>query len=412
MIYLFEDDTTSNFRPLVDLRPVYDLRCGLRTLREKITAHYPLEPCGLLSRPALKPLVESQNPGIPVNAPADHHALYINGRVLMDEALARILPVEGPECMYMQGETLIAARLHRTPSPKLFQQRPAGFSDSEAVTTIDVQARTVNYIWDLIRHHPEALMVDYRHLEAPPADMAAYPDVHILHGESVHIGADTVVMPGVVLDATEGPVIIGNGVHIMPHAYLQGPVAVGDHTVVRAGTRLYAGTSIGPVCKVGGEIAASILHGYTNKQHDGFLGHAYLGEWINIGAGANNSNLKNTYGDITVTFNKERIDTGMKFLGLIAGDYVKAGIGTQFTTGTLIGFSSHIAGIPFPPSFVPPFSWYTGEGCTEFRIEKALEAAQRMMARRQVEMSLAIQHRFKQIHEEAAENHNRPDLIG
>jgi len=184
---------------------------------------------------------------------------------------------------------------------------------------------------------------------------------------------------------------IGNRVTVMPNSYLEGPLYIGDYSLVKASAKIYHGTSIGPHCKVGGEVENSIIHSYSNKQHEGFLGHAYLGSWINIGADTNNSDLKNTYGSVKVVVNGKTVDTGMQFVGLTMGDHSKTGINMMFDTGTVVGISSNLYGAGLPPKFVPSFSWGSPGSLSVFELEKSLEIARRMMARRDVRMTPAYE---------------------
>lgn len=391
---LFEDQTAANLLPLVYTRPVFDLRCGLLTLRDKLLAHYPGVPSRLWCREEMVDLVREQNPAVPVNTPDDQVGLYINGRVLMNQTLAHLLILDGPECVFMQGETLVAARIHGAQWPSLLSSAMAG-----SLPRTDVTARLIDHPWDLIRYNVEEIRQDCAG-RTGQVDIDRYPHVHFLNEAEIMIGPDTAILPGVVLDATDGPIHIGCGVRILPHVYIQGPACIGDSTLVKAGARIYEGTTIGPVCKVAGEIEASIIQGYSNKQHDGFLGHAYLGQWINLGAGTTNSDLKNTYGSVAVQRHDTVIDTEMTFVGLFMGDYSKSAINTVFNTGTVVGFSSNIVTVGFPPKFVPSFSWCGPDGITEYRCDKALEVAQRVMTRRKVTMGPAEVARFMQVYEE------------
>ncbi|MDZ7763050.1 MAG: hypothetical protein U5K00_01300 [Melioribacteraceae bacterium] len=178
-----------------------------------------------------------------------------------------------------------------------------------------------------------------------------------------------------VLDASEGPIFIDDDAQIFPNSYIVGPVYIGKKSLVKANTQIYHDTTIGPVCKVGGEIENSIIHSYSNKQHEGFLGHAYLGSWINIGASSNNSDLKNDYGKIKVLLNGNEIDTGLQFVGLIMGDHSKCAINSAFNTGTIVGVSCNIYGAGFPDRYIPSFSWGGSEGFREYHLRKAVEVA-------------------------------------
>lgn len=181
--------------------------------------------------------------------------------------------------------------------------------------------------------------------------------------------------------------MIGNNVTVMPNAVIEGPCYIGDHSVIKAGAKIYESTSIGPVCKVGGEVEASIIHGYSNKQHDGFLGHSYIGEWCNLGADTNTSDLKNNYSSVKMNVNGKEVDTGSLFVGLMMGDHSKSGINTMFNTGTTVGVSSNIFGAGFPPKTIPSFAWVDGQDVQGYRLDKAIEVAKIVMARRKVTMT-------------------------
>jgi len=191
-------------------------------------------------------------------------------------------------------------------------------------------------------------------------------------------------MPGVVIDAESGPVWIDDHAQIMPQAVLEGPLAVGANSIIKVGAKIYENTTIGPVCKVGGEVEESIFQSYSNKQHDGFLGHSYLGSWINLGADTNNSNLKNNYAEVQIwNYPQERlISTGRQFCGLIMGDHSKCGINTMFNTGTVIGVSANIFGSNFPRNFIPSFSWGGASGFITYALDKASETADLVMNRK------------------------------
>jgi UDP-N-acetylglucosamine diphosphorylase/glucosamine-1-phosphate N-acetyltransferase len=190
------------------------------------------------------------------------------------------------------------------------------------------------------------------------------------------------VSPGVVIDATKGPVSIADEVVIMPNASLEGPLHIGRGSRIKMGAKVYGGTTIGPFSKVGGEVAETIVHGYSNKQHEGFLGHSYLCEWTNIGAGTETSDLKNNYSPVRVAVGGEPVDSGELFVGVFMGDHSKTGIGTVFNTGTVVGVCCNVFGADYPPKYVPSFTWGGTAGFEEHDLNKAIETAARVAARR------------------------------
>jgi UDP-N-acetylglucosamine diphosphorylase/glucosamine-1-phosphate N-acetyltransferase len=214
-----------------------------------------------------------------------------------------------------------------------------------------------------------------------------YPGVHIVDPDHVVLGEKSVIRAGAVLDATEGPIVIADRALIMPNATLVGPCYVGSGSIVNPGARLLAGTSIGPVCKVGGEITETIFAAYSNKQHDGFLGNSYVGEWVNIGAASNNSDLKNNYSPVRMWCAGSERDTGRQFLGLLMGDHTKTGINTLFNTGTVAGFNCNLYSSEMPPKFVPSFSWGHGNELVRYELDRAMQTAAVVMERRNVRFS-------------------------
>ena len=216
-------------------------------------------------------------------------------------------------------------------------------------------------------------------------------------------------MPCVVLDAEQGPIYIGANVRISPHVSVQGPCYIGDDTLIQSGAAIREATAIGPVCKVGGEVEASIIHSYSNKQHDGFLGHSYLGQWINIAADSINSDLKNTYGKVRVPINGVEVDSGEMFVGLTVGDHSKCGINSSFATGSVVGFSANLFMSAHIPKFVPSFAWYT-DSCREYYdAQRGLDVARKVMARRKVAMTAAQQNLYLRLLD-LAKRHERVDL--
>jgi len=245
-------------------------------------------------------------------------------------------------------------------------------------------AHQLTYVWDLFDRIGDVITEQYEYFaesEQDTSNRGAECTV-LLNEDAIAIGEGSSIAPMVVLDASRGPIIIGNNVTIMPHSTIFGPCAIGDHAVIKAGATIYPNTTIGRWCKVGGEIECSIFQDYSNKQHDGFVGHSFISEWVNIGAGANTSNLKNTYRPISVELPSGKIATGRTFLGLLCGDHTKAGIATMFSTGTVVGICANIFGAGYTPTSISSFTWGAISGKKLYEIETALDTARRSMARR------------------------------
>jgi UDP-N-acetylglucosamine diphosphorylase / glucose-1-phosphate thymidylyltransferase / UDP-N-acetylgalactosamine diphosphorylase / glucosamine-1-phosphate N-acetyltransferase / galactosamine-1-phosphate N-acetyltransferase len=230
---------------------------------------------------------------------------------------------------------------------------------------------------------------------------------YLLNESAIFLGEGARIKPCVVIDAEDGPVWIGENVQIMPHAYIQGPAYIGAGSLIQPGAVVHEGTTIGPVCKVGGEIEASILHGYSNKQHDGFLGHSYVGQWVNIAADCINSDLKNTYGSVRVPINGYEVDTGEQFVGMFMGDHSKAGINVSFPTGAVVGFCSSVFA-SVSPKFVPSFAWIDGSQVTRYDEQRGVAIGKTVMARRNQVMKPAEEQAFLSIVRQALAIERQP----
>lgn len=260
---------------------------------------------------------------------------------------------------------------------------------------------SVIYPWDLVYLNRQEIVNDVARLKLKPCTKKI-TGVSFVNPKKIYISKTAKIKPGVVLDAEEGPVVIDGGAVIMANSSIMGPAYIGKGSVVKAGARIYPGTSIGPMCKVGGEIEESIFQGYSNKQHDGFLGHSFICEWVNIGAGTSNSDLKNNYSNVKVWNDGEQVDTGKMFAGLFIGDHSKCGINTMFNTGTVVGVSCNLFGHGYMPKHIPSFSWGGPEKMTKFDIERAVKTARAVMKRRDVEMTEEYEKLFRKVFEEAS----------
>ncbi len=214
-----------------------------------------------------------------------------------------------------------------------------------------------------------------------------FSGVNFVNPDEIFIRQNVTVKPGVVIDATNGPVYIDDDVFIYPNAVIEGPVYIGKDSKIKIGASIYENVSIGSNCKIGGEVEDAIILPYTNKQHAGFIGHSYLGSWVNLGADTNCSDLKNNYSTIKVKLNNETIDTGTQFLGVIIGDHSKSAINTMFNTGTIIGMSSNIFGAGFPEKYIPSFSWGGADGLTTYELNKSIQTAKIVFGRRNKEFT-------------------------
>jgi UDP-N-acetylglucosamine diphosphorylase/glucosamine-1-phosphate N-acetyltransferase len=400
-ICLFEDEWYSRLLPLVYFRPVFNLRCGILSLKEKVQHAYAGTPVTLHCRSYLAEYMRLRNPSLTVNHLAAESVLFINGRCIVDEQFSNDIPVHGGDMVYRNGATVVAARVSGKKLSELKQRLNGLFSptDFDGIPMQQVTANVINYSWDLIKHNGAQLRYDHaivtRRAAIGASSHTIYPGVHLLNEKDIFISEGAVIKPGVVIDAEDGPVYIGRNVVIQPFSTIMGPASIGDNSVVKSGAKIYHNTSIGPVCKVGGEIEETIIHSYSNKQHDGFIGHSYLGAWVNCGAGTVTSDLKNNYGPVKVYVNGEPVDSGMQFVGVTIGDHSKTAINSTFNTGTVIGVSSNVFGTGFPPKYVPSFSWgAAGETFTTYNLDKAVDVAAKVMIRRGITLTEAEKELF------------------
>jgi len=399
-ICIFEDRLTANFAPLSHLRPVYDLRFGIRTLREKIVQTLPAgSSISLLTREYLKDLVQEQNPSVKVNQITDADTLFVNGRALMTPELAKEI-VREEAALYVSEDSVVAAFVPRDKLSALKGKEGALLSKSDFPDLPEktVSATLFKYNFELILGNADEITREFNLFGKGGKILGnVYDGAILLNKENIFIDEGAFVKPGTVLDGEEGPIYIGKGAKILSNVTIDGPTFIGDKSLVKTGAYLYDGVSVGEVSKMGGEVEASIVHSYSNKQHDGFLGHAYLGQWVNLGSDTNNSDLKNNYGNVKVWVNGEFVDSGSLFVGLTMGDHSKAGIDTMFNTGTVVGIMSNVFGAGFPPKFIPSFSWGGADGFVAHKLEKALETADKVMKRRNQRVTPALEKAIREV---------------
>ncbi len=391
---IFEDEKSTDFYPLTYLHPVYDLRCGILTLKEKIEKAYGQSAEILYCREYLSASLQEKNVNSEINPRELSNTLLINGRVFVHSEFIKQIQLEGEDELFIANNQIIAARIIKSKNIKNDLNISSNLFSEFKVTNVDVE--TVNYPWDLISKNGNEIAKDSVYIDKN-IHGNIYEGVHLINQHEIAIGEKSNIKSGVVLDAENGPIIIGDNVTIFPNAVIEGPCFVGDNSKIKIGAKIYENTSIGEHCKIGGEVEESIIHSYSNKQHDGFLGHSYLGQWVNLGADTNNSDLKNNYGSVKVTINGKEIDSGSQFVGLIMGDHSKCGINTMFNTGTVVGISSNIFGGDFPPKVIPSFSWGGSAGFVEYKLQKAIEVAETVTARRNVTFTQIDKELFKYV---------------
>ncbi|MFN0014209.1 MAG: GlmU family protein [Saprospiraceae bacterium] len=373
-LILFDSDDRNHLLPLTATRPMGELRVGILTLREKWERR--------LNATASYITQEHLHDKYPIRV--ENENLVVNAGVMPTEALCqRIREIELNQALLLNSE-LIAARLDEAQFEALIEDEEVHeLQGKEADESL--AATRIRRPWDLFLLNGQAIRDDFDLLTKDRSSQRVPPSNRIV-GSAANIFLENgAKMECCTLNTTDGPIYIGKNAEVMEGSILRGPVAVCDGATVKMGARIYGPTTIGPACKVGGEIARSVLFANSNKAHDGFLGDAVVGEWCNLGADTNNSNLKNNYSEVKLwDYEEERFaKTGLQFCGLVMGDHAKCGINTMFNTGTVVGVFANVFGAGYPRNFVPDFSWGSADaGYRTYRFDEACETAQLVMARR------------------------------
>lgn len=395
----FEDSYLENFHPLTLTRPLYDLRVGVLTLGQKWAAD--LESHHMPSGPLRAPL-EGVFPE-PHRVSGDRSSYWINSRVFPNRSIAKKIKGLPKDTAIFDENILIAAHAGSDIHTNWLQNG----IDTAQIERIEhsEQISMLNYAWQIFQVNSREIVQDIKRLDQGTfISPNKFEHVVAVNSDEIYIEEGATIEPGTVLMADEGPIYIGKNARIMANSVIRGTTAICKNSVVKVGSKIYAGTTIGPVCKVGGEIANVLFHSYSNKAHDGFAGNSVFGQWCNLGADTNTSNLKNNYSDVRIRSwaTDNDMDTGQQFLGTIMGDHSKTGINTMLNTGTLCGVCCNLFSEGYQPKFVPSFSWVSTGKIVPYKFDKAVEAMEKMMERRDIvltpsykQMMLSI---FKSIH--------------
>lgn len=367
---LFDGSRRMALLPFTYTRPVADIRIGILTIREKWES-YLSSTTTTITEDYLSdkyPMVETEQ------------NILINASYLPTEELVDLITSLKENQAVIKGEDIIAFYAAAA-------QEEIDF-DSYELIDFEGECLTLENTWDIFSKNDQAIRTDFELITAGRESQPIPSSVNVIAPEQIFI-EEGVKMEFVTLNASTGPIYIGKNAEIMEGSVIRGPFALGEEAQVKLASKIYGATTVGPHCRVGGEVNNSVLMGYSNKGHDGFLGNAVLGEWCNIGADSNNSNLKNNYEEVKLwSYETEKFEkTGLQFCGLMMGDHSKCGINTMFNTGTVVGVSANIFGSGFPRNFVPSFAWGGASGFMTYLPKKALEVARVVMSRRHIELS-------------------------
>ncbi|MEP7127829.1 MAG: GlmU family protein [Chitinophagales bacterium] len=370
---LFDDECRDQLLPFTFTRPVCEIRIGILTIAGKWERSLNLRP-SYLTQDYLSKKYQLNKKAL---------NWLINGSVLPDPRLvAQVVSLQPNEAI-VENEMVVACCVADFSmengilnSDKIIQQcnviSPATF------------IRSVRKLTDIFSMNGEALRDDFKLITRQRRSVTVSESNNISHRDAIFIEEGAIVEYA-YLNASQGPIYIGKNAEVMEGAMIRGPFSLGEGSVVKMGSKIYYPTTIGPFCKVGGEINNVVMFGNSNKAHDGYLGNAVIGEWCNLGADTNNSNLKNDYSNVKLwNYPQQKFaDTGLQFCGVMMGDHSKCGINTMFNTGTVVGVFANLFGDGFPRNFIPSFSWGGHAGITDYKLEKALKVAELVMKRRE-----------------------------
>jgi len=382
-ICLFEDEKLKQLHPLTLTRPLDQLRLGIFTLDEKWKHLLTTEKIYRQTRPEIAALFP--NPPFP----KEENILWIRSRYIPENSLRNdILRLKPGEGLRYKGIP-VAALINNNKSLSFFEAREPDFSD------IDFSATNHGWLLErptqLFEFNGLEITKDFVYLNPSEKTTPYFPHVTIEGSFPVYMEDGVSIEPGSIILAQDGPVYIGREAKLLAGSIVRGPAVIGSHTVLKMAAKIYKDTTIGPFCKVGGEVNNVIFMAHSNKSHEGYLGNSVIGEWCNLGADTNNSNLKNNYSMVRLAdwTTGEPYDTGLQFCGTIMGDHCKTAINTMINTGSMFGVSCNIATDTFPPKYLQSFSWLTKNGLERYDFHKAMETARAMMSRRNIEVTPA-----------------------
>lgn len=390
-VLLFDDNVSDNLLPLTFTRPVSELRIGILKIREKWEKYLNQSEFSYLTREYLTE-----------KYPAKIHDrnLLVNSALVPDKKLVRTIEGLKQGQALVKEDRLLACVLE---GGKISTFDPVKTKFDDIVIYFE-EAFFLNFPWEIFQHNGNEIRKDFELITRNRQSQSLSDNCNIL-GNELFV-EEGVKAEFVTINTTSGPVYLGKDSELMEGSVIRGPFALCSNSTVKLSAKIYGPTTIGPDSKVGGEINNSVIQGYSNKAHDGFLGNSVIGEWCNIGADTNNSNLKNNYAEVKLwSYVEDKfINTGLQFCGLIMGDHSKCGINTMFNTGTVVGVNANIFGSGFPRNFVPSFSWGGSHGLTTYSISKAFEVASLVMERRGIEFDDTEKNILKNVFKQTEKN--------
>jgi UDP-N-acetylglucosamine diphosphorylase/glucosamine-1-phosphate N-acetyltransferase len=398
MICIYEGDGLDRLSPLCDLRPAFDLRCGRFTLLEKLRRLYPDESVFLWVRDEVAGVAAEAHPDCKLNARPKQGRLFLSATAIFDEPV----PAKGPESVLMAGDDVVGFRVCAECVEELNSVRGLRATLAEE----QVKARVVKWPWDLVEYNAAELLkeVEARSQKLEAGSKKSRSGVGparldrgvVIVGDrkKLHMEPGSRIWPGTVVSTETGPVFLDRDAVVRPGSFVEGPCYIGPGTVID-GAKVRPGCSFGPKCRIGGEIEASVFQGYANKHHDGFIGHAFVGEWANLGALTTNSDIKNAYQPVQVPRQGKLIDTGLLKVGCFIGDHAKTAIGTLINTGARIGTFANWFEPGLSPKEIPAFAWGSK---AHWPLGHVLANALKVMSRRGVMLSPAYERALRALY--------------
>lgn len=406
-VCIFEDRKYDLLYPLTLTKAAFELRCGTMTIFERIRRAFPGVDVAFFMRDHLAPVFKERFGNTVVNDMnflGSDDIILTNGRWLPSagqllEGRDEVVATSRGDVVYVRAKRDTVRRTLSDSIENTVEKLRSELSSEE------IEARMVEYPWDLLKYNHELLEEDFEVYRSTAEGKPSLDERVAVVGERdrIYVSETARIHPFVVLDASGGPIVIDDGARVYPFSRLEGPCYIGKGTwVVRGNIR--EDVSIGPVCRVGGEVEASIISGYSNKYHTGFLGHAYVGEWVNIGALTTNSDLKNDYSTVDVYVKGKLIDTGDTKVGSFVGDHTKFGIGCLLNTGAVVGVACVILGGEVLPKYIPSFCWYAGGRYRRGAgLRRTVDAEKRVMSRRGISMSESYVKMLERVYQESRE---------
>jgi len=377
LILFDEPKARVNLFPFTFTRPVAEIRMGILTISEKWEKH--------LNKSASFFTEAYLSEKFPLTVKEDN--IIINASYLPSNGLLFAINKLQLNEVLVAGEEIIALRCTHEKADNFLEHFLTGYFKIVVYTG---SAITVKNVWDIFTHNAEAFELDFNFITNGRRSQPLNTSNTVIGSKRIFIEQGTTVSAS-IFNTSAGSIYIGKDAEVMEGCTVRGPFALCEHATLKMGAKIYGATTIGPHCKVGGEVNNSVIFGYSNKAHDGFLGNSVIGEWCNLGADTNNSNLKNNYASVKLwNYTEESFtDTGLQFCGLFMGDHSKCGINTMFNTGTVVGVSANIFGSGFPRNFIPSFSWGGAQGFSVYKMQQAFETARLVMERRGMKLTVA-----------------------